>query len=289
MIVLNIGLHLAVHFVLNFPLHAGVAAAEERTADFDTIDGRHHQSSGPVGTQHPVAFQLPGDLTTERKQRLGRLSLERIADGAVADRSVAFAQRSEATLSLHLQQTGNLHGGTEKDRVEHLLPGMLRKLPPLGAGSSLNQKSQTPYRDKPRIGAGSSGALFLLFFEKPLQVDAADGCGGGIEAVAHLDLFAHPLNQFGRDVESLRLAVNQNRDLVLGVETLAVGAMTRGATAGAFAFDKRARQHFAEITETADESAAQFQVGVGGLFKLTVIIVSEIRKIKHHLRRGCAT
>jgi hypothetical protein len=71
----------------------------------------------------------------------------------------------------------------------------------------------------------------------------------------------------------------------LGVETLAVGAMTRGATAGAFAFDKRARQHFAESTETADESAAQFQVGVGGLFNLTVIIVSEIRRIKHHLRR----
>src|SRR5580692_1093076 len=133
-IVLNIGSHLAVHFVLNFPLHTGVAAAKERTADFDTIDGRHHQSSGPVGTQHPVAFQLPGDLATERKHRLGRLSLERVADGIVADRSDAFAQRSGATLSLHLQKTGNLHGGTEEDRVEHLLPRMLRKLPPLGQG-----------------------------------------------------------------------------------------------------------------------------------------------------------
>jgi hypothetical protein len=43
-----------------------------------------------------------------------------------------FGQRAGATLSLHLEQTGNLHGGTEEDRVEHLLPGMLRKLPPLG-------------------------------------------------------------------------------------------------------------------------------------------------------------
>lgn len=35
-------------------------------------------------------------------------------------------------------------------------------------------------------------------------------------AVAHLDLFAHPLHQFGWDVESLGLAVNQNQDLVFG-------------------------------------------------------------------------
>jgi len=49
-IVLNIGSHLAVHLVLNFPFHAGVATPDERTADFDAIDRRHHQPSGPVGT-----------------------------------------------------------------------------------------------------------------------------------------------------------------------------------------------------------------------------------------------
>ena len=37
-VVLNIGSHLAVHLVLNFPLHAGVATPDERTADFDTVD-----------------------------------------------------------------------------------------------------------------------------------------------------------------------------------------------------------------------------------------------------------
>jgi hypothetical protein len=68
------------------------------------------------------------------------------------------------------------------------------------------------------------------------------------------------------------------------METLAVGAMTSGAAAGAFAFDKRAREHFAESTETADEIAAQFQVGFAGRFHMTLIIVSEMRKVKH-LRR----
>src|SRR5947208_9900133 len=32
-IVLNIGAHLSVHLVLNFPLHAGIATPDERTAD----------------------------------------------------------------------------------------------------------------------------------------------------------------------------------------------------------------------------------------------------------------
>ena len=126
---------------------------------------------------------------------------------------------------------------------------------------SPNQKSRTPCRDKPRIGVGSRLPLFLLF-EEPLQVDAADGSRGGIEAAAHLRFLSHLVSPVGRDVESLRLAVNQNRDLELGVKVLAVGAMAVGPTAGALAFDKRAGQHFAERTKTPDESASQFQVGV---------------------------
>ena len=41
-IVLNVGSHLTVHLVLNFPFHAGIATAGERTADFDSIDRRNH-------------------------------------------------------------------------------------------------------------------------------------------------------------------------------------------------------------------------------------------------------
>src|SRR5258708_250417 len=124
-------------------------------------------------------------------------------------------------------------------------------------------RSQTPCRDKPRSGGGSNLAIFL-FFEKPLQVDFADGSGGGIKASAHLDLLAHLLNQFRGNVESFRLAVNQHGDLILRVQAFAVGAMTVGLAAGASAFDKRAGQHFAESAEAADEFAAQFQVGFAG-------------------------
>jgi len=48
------------------------------------------------------------------------------------------------------------------------------------------------------------------------------------------------------------------------VKVLAVGAMAVGPTAGALTFDKRAGQHFAERTQTPNESAAPFQIGVTG-------------------------
>src|SRR6266571_5022200 len=141
-IVLNIGSHLSVHFVLNFPLHAGIAAPHERTADLDAIDRRHHQPSGPVGTENSVAFQAAGNFATEREHRFGRLSLERVAEGVVADRSDAFGQRSLATLGLDLKQAGNLHGGAQEDSVKHLLPWVLWKLSALGQGSHQIRKAK---------------------------------------------------------------------------------------------------------------------------------------------------
>ena len=60
----------------------------------------------------------------------------------------------------------------------------------------------------------------------------------------------------------------------LALQALAVGAMTAGLAAGAFAFDKRAGQHFAESTQAADEFAAQFQVGFVRRLHMTLMIVS---------------
>jgi hypothetical protein len=120
--------------------------------------------------------------------------------------------------------------------------------------------------------------------EKPFQVDATDGRGGSLKASAHLDLFAHPLHPVRRNVEGLRLAIQQEGDLILPVQAFAGGAITGGPATGPLAFDKRAGQHFAEQTEAADEFAAQFQVGIVGCFPVTLTKVSKIREIKYPRR-----
>src|SRR6267143_5519170 len=78
----------------------------------------------------------------------------------------------------------------------------------------------------------------FLFFEKPLQVETADGRGGRVKTSAHLNFLLYLLSQFGRNVESFRLAIDQYGNLELGMKVLAVGAMTVGLAAGAFTFDK---------------------------------------------------
>src|SRR5664279_1651923 len=60
--------------------------------------------------------------------------------------------------------------------------------------------------------------------------------------------------------------------------------MAVGPAAGAFAFNKRAGQHFAERTEAANEPATQFQVGFAGRLHMTPIIVSEVDEVKHSWR-----
>jgi hypothetical protein len=56
------------------------------------------------------------------------------------------------------------------------------------------RKSHLPYPDKSPSGAGTRLRAFrirlagFLFFEKPLQVETADGRGGGVETPAHLNL-----------------------------------------------------------------------------------------------------
>ena len=173
------------------------------------------------------------------------------------------------TFCVDLQQAGNLHSCTQEDRVKHLFPRVLWKLPSLGQSAHQIGEAKHLVEISLEPVPGSNLAIFL-FFEKPLQVELADGSGGSVKASAHLDLLAHHLNQFRRNVESLRLAVNQHGDLILRMQTFAVGTMTAGPAAGARAFDKRAGQHFAESIEAADEFAAQSQVGFARCFQMTL-------------------
>ncbi len=141
-IILNLCFQLALHLVLNLPFHTGIATAGEGTADFNSIHGRNHQSSGPVRAQNPIAFQAAREFASKREYRFRGLPLERVAEGVVANRPDAFGQRPVATLGLDLQQARYLHGGAEEDRVKHLFPGMLGKLPALGQSADQIRKAE---------------------------------------------------------------------------------------------------------------------------------------------------
>jgi hypothetical protein len=106
MVVPDIGAQLAVNLMLYLPLHAGVTAAREGTADFNAIDGGHRQTAGPIRAQHSVAFQTASDLTAEGEDRLGRLPLECIANGVVADGPYALGQGPATARGFDLEQPG---------------------------------------------------------------------------------------------------------------------------------------------------------------------------------------
>jgi hypothetical protein len=111
-----------------------------------------------------------------------------------------------------------------------------------------------------------AGALPSLSFEKALQVDAADGSGGGIEASAHSIFSRTSSAQSCGNVESFRLAVDQHRDLILRVEAFAVGAMTVGLPQERLRSTKEPGSISRREPRLRMSSAAQIQVGFSGVF-----------------------
>jgi hypothetical protein len=142
MVVLDVGAHLAVDFMLHLALHAGVAAVHEGTADLDAVHGRHDQAAGPARAQDSVALEAAGDFATEGENGLGRLALESIANGVGADRPNAFGQGPTAALGFDLLQAGHLHGRSPEDRVEPSLPWMRRRLTTFRQGANQSRKTE---------------------------------------------------------------------------------------------------------------------------------------------------
>src|SRR5439155_14498692 len=102
--------------------------------------------------------------------------------------------------------------------------------------------------------------------------------GGLFKALAHFHLGAHLVGQFYGQMKCLRLALPQNRQEKLAMELLAVGASAVGLAALAAAFDERAGKHLAPRAQSANQPAAQGEIGVVG--HLTLIIVSELGEVK---------
>ena len=80
-------------------------------------------------------------------------------------------------------------------------------------------------------------------------------------------------------MKGLWLAVEQNGNLILGMQVLTVRAMAVGPPTGAFAFYDGARQHLAKLPETAYEPTTQLEVGVrirGHIDRILLLVTDTI-------------
>jgi hypothetical protein len=96
----------------------------------------------------------------------------------------------------------------------------------------------------------------------------------------HLHLVAGLFCQLGRDMEGLPLAFDQDRDLQLRMQLLAVRTATIRLATLALAFDERAGEHFAKRSQAAHQSAAEMEVAIEGHRCLPFIVVADETAVK---------
>ena len=97
--------------------------------------------------------------------------------------------------------------------------------------------------------------------------------GGLIEALVHIHFEAGFLDQIGGQMKGLGLAVEGDGEEKLAMEERAIGATAVGLAALTSAFDEGTGQHLTPGAQTANEPAAEEEIGVG--WHLTLIIVSD--------------
>src|SRR5205085_11155579 len=90
----------------------------------------------------PLRFRRRATSQLSANTASGGLSFERVADSVVANCSDAFRQGPSVTLGLDLKQAGNLHGCTQEDGIQHLLPRVLWELPALRPGAHQIRKAE---------------------------------------------------------------------------------------------------------------------------------------------------
>jgi len=137
-----------------------------------------------------------------------------------------------------------------------------------------NRASETKglWFEKPPKTLFPDGPLGFLpgFFLPPLlappaaQIQLADHRRGLQKTPVQLHPTPDLRGLFGRYLEGFQLPFPPDGKLILAVEVLAVRAAAVGLTADALALDERTRQHFAQGTQAADETATPFQFGIRG-------------------------
>src|SRR6266566_4179768 len=90
MVVLQLLAQLSVDRMFHLALHTVVTETREGAADFNAVDRGNHQTSGPIRAEYSIAFQLPGDLTTQSENSTGVLPFEGVPHGVFTERANPF-------------------------------------------------------------------------------------------------------------------------------------------------------------------------------------------------------
>src|SRR6266853_7038479 len=110
--------------MFHLALHTVVTETREGAADFHAVDRGNHQTSGPIRAEYSIAFQLPGDLTTQSENSTRILPFEGVPDGVFTERANPFRESASVAFSFYTMQERKLtsshqkHGGKNFFAVE---------------------------------------------------------------------------------------------------------------------------------------------------------------------------
>jgi hypothetical protein len=170
MVIWRVLAQLAIDFVFDLALHAGVTAAEKGVADLHPVHGRHQSSARPVRVQYAMALQTPGHGTTQGEDGSRVLPLEGVAHRVFAERADPLREDSLPAFGFQLVPVGDLHRRPEKDGVPNLFPRVRGKLPPFGQGGHLPRPIEdlVPIGFEPVSLQGRGSLLFFLLLGFPV-------------------------------------------------------------------------------------------------------------------------
>lgn len=203
---------------------------------------------------HRIASPAASHLVSEHKDRLRVRAFEGVSDGVLAPRADALGPRAPAPL----RRLSGVHRGkrasrTEEDRLTPPSSTDATETGPRRATHPPDEENRILCRDTPRTDGGSTlGTLRILpASQEAAQIDLTNGILGPPKALIHLHLPADLLGHLGGNIKRPGLAVEEQRDLKLGMQMLAVRTAAMRLSALAAALDEAARKHSPEPAPAA--------------------------------------
>jgi hypothetical protein len=128
--------------MFHLALHTVVTGTREGAADFYTVNGGNHETSGPIRAEYSIALQLTDEITAESENGTGILPFEGVSDGVFTERAYAFGESASVAFRFDPVQGRKLTSGTQKHRVKNLFPVVSWRLAAVGQSARFRGESK---------------------------------------------------------------------------------------------------------------------------------------------------